>query len=72
MNAVAVIPGQTNSIHLAELPKPFIHEIPNGRGILVQVLRVSVDGRNKEINAGEYGQAPPGDDFLVIGHECFG
>ena len=72
MKAVAVIPGQANSIHLAELPKPSVHEIPNGRGVLVQVLRVGVDGTDKEINAAEYGMAPPGDDFLVIGHECLG
>ncbi len=72
MKAVAVVPGQANSIHLAELPKPSVHEVPNGRGVLVQVLCVGVDGTDKEINAAEYGQAPPGYDFLVIGHECFG
>ena len=72
MKAIAVIPGQPDSIHLADLPKPSVHEIPNGRGVLVQVLRVGVDGTDKEINAAEYGQAPPGYDFLVIGHECFG
>jgi len=72
MKAVAVIPGKSDSIHLAELPKPSVHEIPNGRGVLVQVLRVGVDGTDKEINAAEYGQAPPGYEFLVIGHECFG
>ena len=72
MKAIAVIPGQPDSIHLADLPKPSVHEIPNGLGVLVQVLRVGVDGTDKEINAAEYGQAPPGYDFLVIGHECFG
>lgn len=72
MKAVAVIPGRAQSLHLAELPKPSIHEIPHGRGVLVQVLRVGVDGTDKEINAAEYGQAPPGYDFLVIGHECLG
>ncbi|MGE5708884.1 MAG: glucose 1-dehydrogenase [Nitrospira sp.] len=72
MKAVAVIPGKPDSIHLAELPKPSVHENPKGRGVLVQVLRVGVDGTDKEINAAEYGQAPPGDEFLVIGHECFG
>src|SRR5207249_2771491 len=35
-------------------------------------LRVGVDGTDKEINAAEYGAAPPGDAFLVIGHEGFG
>jgi threonine dehydrogenase-like Zn-dependent dehydrogenase len=72
MKAIAVIPGRPDSIHLTELPKPSVHEVPNGRGVLVQVLRVGVDGTDKEINAAEYGQAPPGYDFLVIGHECFG
>jgi len=72
MKAVAVIPGKANSIHLADLPKPSVHEVPDGRGVLVQVLRVGVDGTDKEINAAEYGQAPPGYGFLVIGHECFG
>jgi threonine dehydrogenase-like Zn-dependent dehydrogenase len=72
MKAIAVIPRQPDSIHLADLPKPSVHEIPNGRGALVQVLRVGVDGTDKEINAAEYGQAPPGYDFLIIGHECFG
>ncbi len=72
MKAVAVFPGKPDSIHLAVLPKPSVSDIPNGRGVLVQVLRVGVDGTDKEINAAEYGQAPPGCDFLVIGHECFG
>ena len=72
MKAIAVLPGQPNSLHLADLPKPSVHDIPHGRGVLVQVLRVGLDGTDKEINAAEYGQAPPGDEFLVIGHECFG
>lgn len=72
MKAIAVFPGRPDSIHLAELPKPSVSDIPNGRGVLVQVLRVGVDGTDKEINAAEYGQAPPGCNFLVVGHECFG
>jgi threonine dehydrogenase-like Zn-dependent dehydrogenase len=72
MKAIAVYPGKPNSVHLAELPKPSVHDIPNGRGVLVQVLRVGVDGTDKEINAAEYGAAPEGDDFLVTGHESFG
>src|SRR5512147_1035956 len=72
MKAVAVRPGQPGSVHLAELPKPTLDEVPDGRGVLVRVLRVGVDGTDKEINAAEYGAAPPGYDFLVIGHEGFG
>ena len=72
MKAIAVFPGQPNSVHLAELPKPSVNDIPNGRGVLVKVLRVGVDGTDKEINAAEYGAAPQGYNFLVIGHESFG
>jgi threonine dehydrogenase-like Zn-dependent dehydrogenase len=72
MKAIAVFPGKPGSVHLAELPKPSLDEISNGRGVLVKVLRVGVDGTDKEINAAEYGAAPPGYDFLVIGHEGFG
>ncbi len=72
MKAIAVFPGKAGSIHLTEVPKPSVQDIPNGRGVLVKVLRVGVDGTDKEINAAEYGQAPPGSDFLVIGHESFG
>ncbi len=72
MKAIAVIPGKPNSMHLREAPKPKVSEIPNGRGVLVKVLRVGVDGTDKEINAAEYGAAPPGYDYLITGHESFG
>jgi len=72
VKAIAVIPGQANSVHMTELGSPCLSSIPNGRGVLVQVLQVGVDGTDKEINAAEYGGAPPGYDFLVIGHESFG
>jgi threonine dehydrogenase-like Zn-dependent dehydrogenase len=72
MKAIAVKPGIPNTVHLTELPAPQVDDIPNGRGVLVRVLRVGVDCTDKEINAAEYGQAPPGYDFLVIGHEGFG
>jgi glucose 1-dehydrogenase len=72
MKAIAVKPGTSDSAHLVEMPKPSVAEIDNGRGVLVKVLRVGVDGTDKEINNAEYGAPPPGDDFLVIGHEGFG
>jgi threonine dehydrogenase-like Zn-dependent dehydrogenase len=72
VKAISVFPGKPGSVHLAEMPKPSLEQVPNGRGVLVRVLRVGVDGTDKEINAAEYGAAPPGYDFLVIGHEGFG
>jgi threonine dehydrogenase-like Zn-dependent dehydrogenase len=72
MKAIAVHPGKAGSIHLREIAEPKVTDVEGGRGVLVKVLRVGVDGTDKEINAAEYGAAPPGDDFLVTGHESFG
>src|SRR5438270_11118211 len=72
MKAISVFPGKPNSVHVADLPKPSLDQVSDGRGVLVKVLRVGVDGTDKEINAAEYGAAPPGQDFLIIGHENFG
>ena len=72
MKAVAVIPGKPNSVHLAELAKPKVSDMPGGRGVLVRVLKIGVDATDREINEAKYGAAPPGYDFLVLGHESFG
>ncbi len=72
MKAIAVLPGQPGSAHLADLDKPNVADVGSGRGVLVKVLRVGVDGTDREINAAEYGAAPQGYNFLVIGHEGFG
>jgi threonine dehydrogenase-like Zn-dependent dehydrogenase len=72
IKAVAVIPGKANTIHLREVPKPAVSDVANGRGVLVKILRVGVDGTDKEINAAEYGAAPEGDSYLIVGHESFG
>lgn len=72
MRAIAVRPGQTNSVHLNELEEPQLDSIPNGRGVKVRVLKVGVDATDREINDALYGKAPNGYDFLVLGHECFG
>jgi threonine dehydrogenase-like Zn-dependent dehydrogenase len=72
VKAIAVFPRKPNSAHLADLDKPSVGDVAGGRGVLVKVLRVGVDGTDKEIDAGEYGASPEGYDFLVIGHEGFG
>ena len=73
MKAIAVHPGQ------AQLDPPPARSrsrasptSPTAAASRSSVLRVGVDGTDKEINAAEYGAAPPGDDFLVTGHESFG
>lgn len=72
MKAIVVTPGVAGSARLADVRRPTLDDVPGGRGVLVRVLRVGVDGTDKEINAAEYGMAPPGEDVLVIGHEGFG
>ena len=37
----------------------FDDAVPDGRGVLVRILRVGLDGTDREINAGEYGATPP-------------
>ncbi len=72
MKAVAVFPGQKNSVHLEDVPKPELSQISNGRGVLVRVLKVGVDATDREINDALYGNAPEGSEYLILGHEAFG
>ena len=61
MKAIAVMPGEAGlGASGRHAPAGSSSEVPNGRGVLVKVLRVGVDGTDKEINAAEYGAAPRG------------
>src|SRR5947209_14312412 len=66
MRAVAVTPKQPGSARQVELPVP----TATRDTALMRVLEVGIDGTDTEINSGLYGEAPPGSDFLVIGHEA--
>ncbi len=68
MRALAVTPGTANSLHMIEVPQP----VPGPAEVLVRTLAVGVCGTDKELNAGLYGEAPPGASQLIIGHECLG
>jgi glucose 1-dehydrogenase len=72
MKAVAVRPGVPNSVHMVDAPMPKLTDVPDGRGVLVKVLKVGVDATDKEINEAQYGNAPAGFEYLIIGHEVFG
>jgi len=43
MKAIAVYPGRPNSVHLEDIPPPTLDAYPDGRGVLVRVLKVGVD-----------------------------
>jgi threonine dehydrogenase-like Zn-dependent dehydrogenase len=68
MKAIAVIPGQQNSIHMQDAPDP----TPGAGEALVRLIRVGLCGTDAEINSGLYGEAPAGSDYLILGHENFG
>src|SRR5690242_11257030 len=72
MQALAVYPGKANSMHTRTVRRPVVDDIADGRGVLVRLLRVGVDGTDREIIEAQYGAAPPGDDFLITGHENLG
>lgn len=68
MKGVAVTPGVERSARIIEVPIPS----PSPDQVLVKTIRVGIDGTDVEIDRALYGQAPQGDDYLVIGHESFG
>lgn len=72
MKALAVIPRKKDSLRLIDIHKPELTQIPNGRGVLIKTLCVGLDGTDKEIIDGEYGYAPKGEEYLIIGHESYG
>jgi threonine dehydrogenase-like Zn-dependent dehydrogenase len=69
MRGLCVTPTKQGSLRLAEdLPEPAESEGP----VLVRGLAIGVCGTDREIIAGEYGEAPPGATELVLGHESLG
>ncbi|WP_186832336.1 glucose 1-dehydrogenase [Micromonospora endolithica] len=69
MRAVTVSPGVSDSLRLVEdWPEP----APEEGSILVEALAVGICGTDQEIIAGHYGEPPPGQERLVIGHESLG
>ncbi len=50
MKAIAVYPGQKNSVHLEDIEKHEVDQIAGGKGVLVKMLKVGVDATDREIN----------------------
>src|SRR5690349_8281338 len=68
VRALTVRPGTANSLALSDIPDPPVQE----GAVLVEGVAVGLCGTDAEIIAAEYGEAPPGDDYLVLGHENLG
>lgn len=69
MRAITITPGTKDSLRLVEdAPEPPETEGP----VLVEALAVGVCGTDREIIDAAYGQAPPGEEVLILGHESLG
>lgn len=68
MRALVVTPGISGTARVQDVPEPSV-----GAGeVLVETLGIGVCGTDLEIVAAQYGQAPPGEEYLVLGHESLG
>lgn len=68
MRALSVVPQKAGSLEVGDFPEP-----TRGEGdVLVDGIALGVCGTDREIAAGEYGWAPPGEERLILGHESLG
>ena len=68
MKAIVVQPRVKDSIHMRDVPDPE----PGPGDVVVKLIRVGLCATDAEIEHGLYGEAPAGEDFLILGHENFG
>jgi glucose 1-dehydrogenase len=68
MQALVTTPGEPGSTRTEPVADP--ERRPGG--VLIRTLEVGVCGTDREIDAGEYGTAPPGESELILGHELLG
>ena len=68
MRAVTIVPGKAASQRLDEIAEPAQEQ----GSLLVRALAVGICGTDRELIDGDYGEAPPGRERLVLGHESLG
>ncbi len=68
MRAITIAPGVPHSARLDEVPEPALSQ----GTLLVRALALGVCGTDREILEGLYGDAPPGEPRLILGHESLG
>ncbi|MEV4618592.1 glucose 1-dehydrogenase [Asanoa sp. NPDC049573] len=69
MRALTVTPGKKDSLRLSQ---DFSEPDEREGALLVEAVAVGVCGTDREIIAADYGEAPPGEEVLVLGHESLG
>ena len=69
MRAVTVVPGRAHSLEVRD-------DVPDTRAeegqALVRVLETGVCGTDVDIVTAQYGEAPAGSPYLILGHENLG
>ena len=68
MRAITLLPGTPGSAALEDVPEPG----PEQGAILVDGVALGICGTDAEIVRGSYGEAPPGAERLILGHESLG
>lgn len=68
MKAIAITPRVPNSARVTDVPEP----VMTNDQVMVRMVRGGICGTDAEINAGAFGAAPPGFEYLILGHENFG
>jgi glucose 1-dehydrogenase len=68
MRAITLDPGTPDSADLEEVAEPE----PGEGAMLVDGVALGICGTDAEIVAGDYGEAPPGSERLILGHESLG
>jgi threonine dehydrogenase-like Zn-dependent dehydrogenase len=68
MRAITIVPGHEGSAELRDLADPS----PRDGELLVEGVALGICGTDREIIAGDLGEAPEGEERLVLGHESLG
>ena len=68
MRAITLEPGVADSAQLEDVPEPDASE----GAVLVDGVALGICGTDAEIVRGDYGEAPPGAERLILGHESLG
>jgi threonine dehydrogenase-like Zn-dependent dehydrogenase len=68
MLALTVVPKRPGSAALVELDEPAVSD----GTLLVDAVAVGICGTDREIAGGAFGEEPPGQERLVLGHESLG
>ena len=69
MRAIALEKASGRPVLKDDHPEPVLHAPDQ---LLIRVLQVGICGTDRAIVRGEGGEPPPGDGYLVLGHEMLG